>query len=299
MILLWKLALKNQEEKSEKMKKQKVWFITGASGGMGVEITRAALASGDKVVATVRSKPDIFKQIGDNENLFVTSLDVTNENQAKAAAKEAIDEFGCIDILVNNAGYGLLSAAEEASDEELRKIYDVNVFGLLNVTRAILPYMRKQGSGHIINISSGGGLSGYIGWGVYGSTKFAVEGLTEAMALELAPLGIYATAVAPGFFRTNFLDSTALIRSKNVIDDYSATVGEMRNFATQLNKKQPGDPKKLAQAFIKLANAEKPPVHLPLGKDCLDQFRIKIKNFEKDVDEWYDVIIGTDHDDVE
>jgi len=281
------------------MKKQKVWFITGASGGMGLEITNAALASGDKVVATVRSKPEVLKQLGDNENLFVTLLDVTNENQAKVAAQEAIDKFGRIDVLVNGAGYGLLSAVEEASNEELKELYEVNVFGLLNVTRAILPYMRKQGSGHVINISSGGGLSGFTGWGVYGSTKFAVEGITETLALELAPLGIYATAVAPGFFRTNFLDSTALMRSKNVIDDYSTTVGEMRNFATQLNKKQPGDPQKLAQAFIKLANAEKPPVHLPLGKDCLDQFRMKTKNFEQDVTEWYDVIIGTNHDDVE
>lgn len=278
---------------------QKVWFITGASRGFGLEITKAALAEGNKVVATVRSKPEqLAAQLDNNENLFVTVLDVTDEAQALDAAQQATDKFGRIDVLVNNAGYGLLSAVEEASNEEVKKNYDANVFGLLNVTRAILPYMRKQRSGHIINISSVGGLNGFVGWGIYGSTKFAVEGITESMALELAPLGIYATVVAPGFFRTEFLDPTSLIRTAHVIDDYAGTVGEMRSFATQVNKKQPGDPKRLAQAFIKLANAEKPPVHLPLGNDTLVMYREKTAKFEKDIEDWYDVITGTDHDDV-
>lgn len=278
---------------------QKVWFITGASRGFGLEITKAALAEGNKVVATVRSKPEqLAAQLDNNENLFVTVLDVTDEAQALDAAQQATDKFGRIDVLVNNAGYGLLSAVEEASNEEVKQNYDANVFGLLNVTRAILPYMRKQRSGHIINISSVGGLNGFVGWGIYGSTKFAVEGITESMALELAPLGIYATVVAPGFFRTEFLDPTSLTRTAHVIDDYAGTVGEMRSFATQVNKKQPGDPKKLAQAFIKLANAEKPPVHLPLGKDTLAMYREKTAKFEKDIEDWYDVITGTDHDDV-
>lgn len=281
------------------MTNQKVWFITGASRGFGLEITKAALAEGNKVVATVRSKPEqLAAELDNNENLFVTVLDVTDEAQAIDAAKQATDKFGRIDVLVNNAGYGLLSAVEEASNEEVKQNHDANVFGLLNVTRAILPYMRKQRSGHVINISSVGGLNGYVGWEIYGSTKFAVEGITESMALELAPLGIYATVVAPGFFRTEFLDPTSLIRTAHVIDDYAGTVGEMRSFATQVNKKQPGDPKKLAQAFIKLANAEKPPVHLPLGNDTLAMYREKTARFEKDIEDWYDVITGTDHDDV-
>ncbi|KQX51152.1 oxidoreductase [Paenibacillus sp. Root444D2] len=281
------------------MENQKVWFITGASRGFGLEIAKAALAEGNKVVATVRSKPEqLAAELDNNENLFVTVLDVTDEAQALDAAKQAADKFGRIDVLVNNAGYGLLSAVEEASNEEVKQNYDANVFGLLNVTRAILPYMRKQRSGHVINISSVGGLNGYVGWGIYGSTKFAVEGITESMALELAPLGIYATVVAPGFFRTEFLDPMSLIRTANVIDDYAGTVGEMRSFATQVNKKQPGDPKKLAQAFIKLANSEKPPIHLPLGNDTLAMYREKTARFEKDIEDWYDVITGTDHDDV-
>ncbi|SDG74247.1 oxidoreductase [Chitinophaga filiformis] len=278
---------------------QKVWFITGASRGFGLEISKAVLAAGDKLIATVRSKPqDLAVQLGNHENLAVVTLDITNEEQAQVAAKQAIDTFGRIDVLVNNAGYGLLSGVEEATAQEVKNNYEVNVFGLLNVTRAVLPYMRAQGSGHVINISSVGGLFGYVGWGIYGSTKFAVEGITEAMAQELAPLGIYATVVAPGFFRTEFLDHASLIKTSNEISDYEATVGAMRSFAANANKKQPGDPVKLAQAFVKLGHAEKPPVHLPLGNDTLAKFREKTAAFEKEITEWYDVITGTDHDDV-
>ncbi|NJJ40893.1 oxidoreductase [Paenibacillus apii] len=277
----------------------KVWFITGASRGFGLEIVKAVLEDGDKVVATVRSNAgelaDLLEQYS---NLFVTKLDVTNEAQAKVAADQAVNRFGRIDVLVNNAGFGLLSAVEEATGEEVKRVFETNVFGTLNVTRAILPVMRAQQSGHVINISSVGGLSGFYGWGVYGSTKFAVEGLTEAMAQELAPLGIHASVVEPGFFRTNFLDTSSLTRTSNVIDDYANTVGAMRSFATQVNKKQPGDPAKLAQAFIRLANAEQPPVHLPLGNDTLSRYIEKTTKFQEEIEAWYDVITGTDHDDV-
>jgi len=281
------------------MKAQKVWFITGASRGFGLEIVKAVLASGDKVITTVRSKPEeLASRLGNPEGLHVITLDVTSEAQAEKAAADAVAQFGTIDVLVNNAGFGLLAAVEEAAAEEVRKNYETNVFGLLNVTRAVLPYMRKQGSGPVINISSVGGLTGYIGWGIYGSTKFAVEGITESMAKELAPLGIKATVVAPGFFRTEFLDSNSLTRTGNEIDDYATTVGAMREFATKANKQQPGDAKKLAQAFVLLANATNPPVHLPLGKDTLAAYREKSAAFEKDIEAWYEVITGTDHDDV-
>lgn len=282
------------------MTKQKVWFITGASRGFGFEITKAALSAGDKVIATVRSTKEMesIKKLGTEENVYTTLLDVTDENRAKEAAAEAIEKFGRIDVLVNNAGYGLLCAVEEGSYEEVKRLYEVNVFGLLNVIRAVLPYMRKANSGHIINLSSGGGLSGYQGWGLYGSTKFAVEGITETLAMELAPLGIHATAVEPGFFRTNFLDKTSLANSKTIIDDYSDTVGKMREFAGELNRKQPGDPVKLAQAIVGISKADKPPVHLPLGSDTLDIFRAKVNAFEEDIQNWHDVIIKTNHDDV-
>jgi len=281
------------------MKKQKVWFITGASRGFGFEIAKAVLADGDKVVATVRNKPEqLATALGNNPHLLLVLLDVTNEAQAKQAAAGAFEKFGRIDVLVNNAGHGLLSAVEEASDNEVRANYESNVFGLLNVTRSILPYMRRQRSGHVINLSSVGGLKGYTGWGLYGSTKFAVEGITESMAIELAPLGIKATTVEPGFFRTDFLDSSSLTRTGNVIEDYDGTVGAMRRFATDANKKQPGDPKKLAQAFLKLAAAENPPVHLLLGKDTLAAYREKQAVMAKEITEWEAVTTGTDHDDV-
>ncbi len=282
------------------MMKQKVWFITGASRGFGFEITKAALAAGDKVIATARSMKgmDSIEKLGASENVYTTLLDVTDEHQAKEAVAKAIEKFGRIDVLVNNAGYGLLCAVEEGTSQEVKRLYEVNVFGLLNVVREVLPYMRKQHSGHIINLSSGGGLSGYQGWGLYGSTKFAVEGITETMAMELAPLGIHATAIEPGFFRTNFLDKTSLAQSSNIIDDYSETVGKMRELAGELNRRQPGDPAKLAQAIISISKVNKPPVHLPLGSDTIDIFRNKVKDFEEEIQQWHDVIISTNHDDV-
>ena len=281
------------------MGKTKVWFITGASRGFGFEIAKAVLETGDKVVATVRSKPEhLLNLLNNDENLLVTVLDVTDTNLVKTSVRAALDTFGSIDVLVNNAGYGLLGGIEEASDEEVRQNYETNVFGLLNVTREILPHMRQQQSGHIINLSSVGGLSGFPGWGLYCSTKFAVEGITESMALELAPLGIHATAVEPGFFRTDFLDSSSLTTTQNIIADYADTAGEMRGQMAQANKKQPGSPEKLAQAFIKLANCERPPVHLMLGKDTLAIFREKTATIEKEIEKWQAVITGTDHDDV-
>ncbi|NBD27441.1 oxidoreductase [Paenibacillus glycinis] len=280
------------------MSNPKTWFITGVSRGIGLEITKAALAAGDKVVGTVRSNPERLAAQLNHPHASIVVLDVTDERQAQEAARQAIERFGSIDVLVNNAGYGLLGAVEEATNEEVKRNFDANVFGLLNVTRAVLPYMRERRSGRVINLSSVGGLSGLAGWGVYGATKFAVEGLTEAMATELAPLGVFATAVEPGFFRTEFLDTSSLVRTGNVIADYAETVGEMRGYATLVNKKQPGDPAKLAQAVIRLAHAEKPPVHLPLGNDTLAMYGDKTTKFQQEIAQWHDVITGTDHDDV-
>jgi NAD(P)-dependent dehydrogenase (short-subunit alcohol dehydrogenase family) len=281
------------------MTTQRTWLITGASRGFGFEITKAVLATGDNVVATVRSRPEETTGKFDNhQNLLVLTVDVTVEEQVKQAALMAIARFERIDVLVNNAGYGLLAGVEEATDAEVRKNYDTNVFGTLNMIRAVLPYMRETRSGHIINISSIGGLSGFGGWGIYGSTKFAIEGLTEALAQEVAPLGIHATVVAPGFFHTNFLDHSSLTRTSNEIEDYADTVGSMRQFASQASYRQPGDPEKLAQAIVKIAASIDPPVHLPLGSDTLTRFRDKVAAFEKDIERWHDIITGTDHEDV-
>jgi NAD(P)-dependent dehydrogenase (short-subunit alcohol dehydrogenase family) len=277
---------------------QKTWLITGAARGFGLDITMAALAAGDRVAATVRTKPDELRaQFAGDPNFLVVVMDITDESQVAGAIEQVTGQFGKIDVLVNNAGYGLLSAVEEATDAEVKANFEVNVFGTLNVIRAVLPVMRQQRSGHIINISSLGGLGATAGWGLYGSTKFAIEGLTEALALELAPLGIHATVVAPGLFRTNFLDRSSLISSTKIIPDYTETVGAMRNSAARANFRQPGDPKKLAQAFIKLAASEKPPVHLPLGKDAIKRYRAKIAAFDQDIENWFEMITGTDHSD--
>jgi NAD(P)-dependent dehydrogenase (short-subunit alcohol dehydrogenase family) len=205
-----------------------------------------------------------------------------------------VKTFGRIDILVNNAGYGLLGAVEEASDAETRKLFGTNVFGLLNVTRAVLPHMRRQRSGHIINLSSVGGYTGYPGWGVYGATKFAVEGISEALAGEVAPLGIRVTVVEPGFFRTDFLDETSLSRTALEIDDYCDSVGKTRSHAADVNHGQRGDPRKLAQAFIRLVNAKNPPLRLPLGSDTVERIEAKNAFVAKELAEWRSVATSTD-----
>jgi NAD(P)-dependent dehydrogenase (short-subunit alcohol dehydrogenase family) len=272
----------------------RVWFITGASRGFGALIAEAALAAGDAVVATARTPSTVTERLGSHERLLATRLDVTNEAEAHQAAGEAVKTFGRIDILVNNAGYGLLGAVEEASDAETRKLFGTNVFGLLNVTRAVLPHMRRQRSGHIINLSSVGGYTGYPGWGVYGATKFAVEGISEALAGEVAPLGIRVTVVEPGFFRTDFLDETSLSRTALEIDDYCDSVGKTRSHAADVNHGQRGDPRKLAQAFIRLVNAKNPPLRLPLGSDTVERIEAKNAFVAKELAEWRSVATSTD-----
>ena len=200
---------------NQRMRKTKTWIITGASRGFGLEIGKAVLASGDKVVGTVRSRPEeLASKLDHHPNLHVAILDINDELQGMQVAAETVEKFDSIDVLANNAGFGLLGGVEEISDQEARRVYETNVFGLLKVTRAVLPHMRRQRSGHVINFSSVGGLTGSAGWGIYCSTKFAVEGITEALAKELAPLGIFATTVEPGYFRTNFLEALPLCARK-------------------------------------------------------------------------------------
>lgn len=274
----------------------RIWFITGASRGFGALIAQEALEAGDAVVATARDPSTITKRLGAHERLLAARLDVTNETQAHETVGQAIKRFGHIDILVNNAGYGLLGAIEEASADETERLFGTNVFGLLAVTRAVLPHMRRQRSGHIINLSSVGGYTGYPGWGVYGATKFAVEGISEALAAEVAPLGIKVTVVEPGFFRTDFLDDTSLSRAAQQIEDYRETVGRTRAHAADVNHGQRGDPAKLARAFITLANAPKPPLRLPLGSDTIERIEAKNAFVAEELAAWRDIATSTDHD---
>lgn len=272
----------------------KTWFITGASRGFGALIAERALAQGDAVVATARNRQPIVERFGDHPNLLAVALDVTNDAQAVAAADAAITRFGSIDVLLNNAGFGLMGAVEEASVGEIEAVYRTNVFGLLNVTRAVLPHMRERRSGRILNISSIGGYRGAAGFGVYSSTKFAVEGLSEALHAELAPLGIHVTVVEPGYFRTDFLDATSLTVSPNMIEDYAATAGKVRAVATGLNHYQPGDPAKLADVLIDFATAPNPPVRLPLGSDTVAAIEAKHMADQAILAEWHNVSVSTD-----
>ena len=268
----------------------KTWFITGASRGLGALITEEVLASGDAVVATARD-PSSF---ADRPRLLKLPLDVRDEAQARDAVARAIEKFGSIDVLVNNAGYGLLGAIEEASAVETEQVFATNVFGPLNVTRAVLPYMRARRCGHIINMSSVGGYAAHPGWGVYCATKFAIEGISEALSIELAPLGIHATVVEPGYFRTDFLSAQSLRSTTKRIEDYADTVGETRTFAAAANHHQPGDPQRLAQAIVRLVAARKPPTRLALGSDTVACIEEKHRHVERELDLWRSLSLSTD-----
>lgn len=272
----------------------RVWFITGASRGFGALIARDVLKSGDAVVATARDPKTVIAALGDHPRLLPVKLDVTDEAQARAAVDQAVSKWGRIDVLVNNAGYGVLGAVEETSAAEVEGVYRTNVFGLLNVIRAVLPHMRRQRGGHVMNISSIGGYAGYHGWGVYGSTKFAVEGISEALAQEVAPLGIKVTIVEPGFFRTDFLADTSLVKTKLEIGDYHETVGAMRGFAAKANHAQPGNPEKLSAALIAIADAQTPPLRLALGSDTYARLQAKNAFVEGELQQWKTLTLSTD-----
>jgi NAD(P)-dependent dehydrogenase (short-subunit alcohol dehydrogenase family) len=257
-------------------------------------MARAALADGNAVVATGRNVAAIREQLGESPALLTVALDVTDEGQARAAVQAAIAAFGRIDVLVNNAGFGLLAAVEESSDADVRRMYDTNVFGLLNVTRAVLPVMRKQRSGHVINMSSIVGYRAAAGFGLYSSTKFAVEGITEALHDELKPIGIHATLVEPGFFRTDFLDTSSLLVGTDIIADYEASSGKVRDFAAGMNHNQPGNPEQLATVVVALADTRMPPLRLPLGTDTLQAIAEKNAYVADETRTWERVSRSTD-----
>ncbi|BBX24331.1 short-chain dehydrogenase/reductase [Mycolicibacter terrae] len=276
-----------------------VWFITGASRGFGLQIARDLLDRGHRVVATARHAAAVTDALGDNENVLAVALDVTDEEQARQAVQAAVQRFGRIDVLVNNAGRGLLGAVEEATDAEVRAVYDTNVFGLLTVTRAVAPVLRAQRSGAIVNISSVGGFVSSPGWGVYASTKFAVEALSEALHAELKPLGVHVMVVEPGYFRTDFLDSSSLQIQQNRIDDYAdGPAGQMRITAGERNHDQPGDPVKAAAAIIDVVESERPPVRLQLGNDTIAAVEAKLAHVQAELAQWRSVSESTDFDDV-
>jgi NAD(P)-dependent dehydrogenase (short-subunit alcohol dehydrogenase family) len=278
--------------------KPRVWFITGTSQGLGRELVAEALMRGDFVVATSRSPEtvaSIFQAFRDQ--LLAVSMDLNDSASVAAAVDAVISRFGRIDVLVNNAGYGLLGAVEEANDAEIQKLFETNVFGLLRVTRAVLPHLREQRSGHVVNLSSMSGLTGIAGFGIYCGSKFAVEGISEALAQELAPLGIHLTIVEPGPFRTDFL-SGSLGMAAQIIPDYSATAGKARADRDTRNGNQPGDPSRAADAIVQAVTTANPPLHLVLGAWAFERVSQKVEALRKDMEEWRAVSFSTEYETV-
>lgn len=274
---------------------EKVWFITGCSTGFGRAIASHVLRIGYKAVITARNVSDIDDLVaGYESNALALSLDVTKPEQISSAVQKAIDRFGRIDVLVNNAGIGYFGAVEESEDDAVRKMFEINFFGLANVTKAVLPIMRKQRSGHIVNISSIGGLVAFPALGYYNASKFAVDGLSESLAKEVAHLGIRVTIVAPSGFRTDWAGRSAE-NSKIVIDDYADTAGANKSFIRGYSGNQPGDPNRAAQAIVKAVESEEPPLRLLLGAAALKGALGKIDVLKKDFDDWSDVTVWADN----
>ncbi|MEV8527389.1 oxidoreductase [Streptomyces sp. NPDC052000] len=271
-----------------------VWFITGCSSGLGRALAHAVLEHGWRAVVTAREASTVVDIVaGHEERALTLALDVTDAEQIAKAVDQAQVVFGRIDVLVNNAGYGYLAAIEEGEDDEVRALFDTNVFGLVNTTKAVLPGMRARRCGHIVNMSSLGGLVGFGATGYYHATKFAVEGLSESLAAEIAPLGINVTIVEPAAFRTNW-SGPSMRQSAATIDDYAHTAGTRRASTLATYGHQPGDPARAAQAVIDAVTAEKPPLRLLLGKAAYDIATGKLDTLKTTFDDWREVTLSAD-----
>jgi NAD(P)-dependent dehydrogenase (short-subunit alcohol dehydrogenase family) len=266
----------------------RVWFITGTSSGLGRAIAQAALDRGDRVVATARSTDRIADLERDFADRAVAlPLDVTDPDQARATIDAAVGAFGRIDVVVNNAGYGALGALEELSDEDLRRQFETNLFGALQVTRAALPQLRRQRSGHIVQLSSLSATVANPGESAYVGSKAALEGVSESLAKEVAHLGIRVTIVQPGPFRTDFAGRS--LQKADPIDDYADTVGAARDLIAQLDGNQPNDPTRGAEAIIRAVDTDDPPLHLALGEDAIQAIRANLDEQRAELDAWAEV----------
>ncbi|HSI56612.1 MAG TPA: oxidoreductase [Ideonella sp.] len=274
---------------------EKIWFITGAGRGIGAEIAKAALAAGHTVVATGRSVEQLqatYAAYGGK--VLCLPLDISRELDAAAAVETAVGRFGRIDVFVNNAGYGQLGAFEEIASADIERQFATNVFGLMHATRAVLPVMRKQRAGHILNLSSIGGVMGFDGASVYCATKFAVEGFSESLALEVAPFGINVTIVEPGFFRTDFLDGSSVRYGSRTIADYAAAGASAKSTYDSYNHRQPGDPARLGQALVSVAAMAQPPLHFVAGSDAVGFARGTFERRRQEVDLHAELSVSTD-----
>lgn len=275
--------------------KQKTWLVTGASKGLGRAIVKQLLALGQNVAATSRNPEALIAATdGERDNLLALYTDLADNASVNQALAQTAEKFGRIDVVINNAGYGIGGSLEELTDDEVRQSFDVNVFGTINVIRNVLPYMRAQKGGHIINISSIAGFAASTGWAAYAATKFAVTGLTEVLADDVRELGITATVVLPGGFRTSFLDKDSIVIAEKTIDDYSA-MREAQSRLLQLDGKQAGDPEKAAALIIQTAFDKNPPLRLILGSDAYRRATIKIETLQKEVEAGKDIAASTDY----
>lgn len=273
----------------------KTWFVTGASRGLGLEICRAALDAGDRVVATARDAGTVAKALPEHgERFLALALDVTDPASIDTAVAEARKRFGSIDVLVNNAGYGQLGAFEEVPREMVARQFATNVFGVFDVSRAVLPLMRAQRAGHVITISSVAGVTGFEGASIYCSTKHAVSGWSDALAREVAPFGIKVTCVYPGRFRTDFLDASSVRHGEIAVDDYAALSEQRRAMLDAGNHRQSGDPVRFAQAILELASMEAPPPWFAAGSDAYALFTEKSKALRDNADDWKALTMSTD-----
>jgi len=270
-----------------------VWFITGCSTGFGRSLAEAVLARGERVVATARDVARVADLESASDRLLPLTLDVTDDAQIAAAVDAARERFGRVDVLVNNAGYGYQASIEEGEDAEIRAQFDANVFGLFALTRAVLPLMRAQGGGHVVNITSVAGLVGFPGSGYYAASKHAVEGWSDALAAEVGPLGLHVTCVEPGPFRTDWA-GRSLRQTPVRIDAYQATVGQRMESTRSVSGRQAGDPERAAAAIISLAEEAEPPRHMVLGAWGIDQVTERLRRRLKEIEARREAAIATD-----
>lgn len=272
----------------------KVWFITGTSSGFGRAIVEAALERGDRVFATARnieSISDFTRKWPDS--VRIGRLDVMDAAQTQSCIVDAMDAFGRLDVLVNNAGYGLIGAVEEASDEQIRRNFEVNFFGALSVIRCALPHFRSARNGHVVNISAAASISNYAGFGIYGAAKCAMEGMSESLALEGKSFGLKVTIVQPGPFRTEFI-SRSIETVNALIPEYQASAGRFAKLLGSMDGKQPGDPVRAAKAILKAVDSDRPPLRLVLGKYAIDKVRRAAVQSESELKLWEDVGLSAD-----
>jgi NAD(P)-dependent dehydrogenase (short-subunit alcohol dehydrogenase family) len=274
------------------MKTSQIWLVTGISSGFGQAIADAVLAQGHFLIGTFRKadQVDSFNQ-EHGERAIAYQLDLTQPDQIRAVTQAITDRFGRLDVLVNNAGYGFAGAVEETAEADVRAVFEANFFGTLTLTQSLLPLFRQQRSGHIVQISSHGGIKAFAGFGIYNASKFALEGMSEALAAEIAPLGIRLTIVEPGPFRTGFAGS-AFGQAETRIADYDETAGVFRARMASVDGKQEGDPAKAAQAILHITTLENPPLRLPLGKIALGTIGAKLASVQQDLDNWRAVSAG-------